>query len=54
MAAPLLFVSHKHADSKIAHVLGTFIEERSNGRVTVVVTNYSLCPKVTIAEITRQ
>jgi hypothetical protein len=35
MAEPLLFISHKHSDSKIAQVLGAFIEERSNGRVKV-------------------
>jgi len=35
MADPLLFISHKHADSKIAQVLAAFIEERSNGRVKV-------------------
>jgi hypothetical protein len=35
MADPLLFISHKHSDSKIAQVLAAFIEERSNGRVKV-------------------
>jgi hypothetical protein len=35
MADPLLFISHRHSDSKIAQVLAGFIEERSNGRVKV-------------------
>lgn len=35
MPDPLLFISHKHADSKIARVLADFIEERSSGHVKV-------------------
>src|SRR5215472_8598927 len=30
-----LFISHKHADSKIAEVVGNFIEARSSGSVKV-------------------
>jgi hypothetical protein len=29
---PLLFISHKHSDHKIAEVLAQFVEERSNVR----------------------
>ena len=32
---PFLFVSHKHADSRIAKVLAEFIEERSGGKIKV-------------------
>lgn len=36
---PLLFISHKHSDSKIAQVIAAFIEERSGGRVKVYLSS---------------
>jgi hypothetical protein len=35
MADPLLFISHKHSDGKIAQVVAAFIEEKSNNAVRV-------------------
>jgi hypothetical protein len=35
MAGHMLFISHKHSDSKIAQVLGSLIETRSHGSVKV-------------------
>jgi hypothetical protein len=35
MSDPLLFISHKHSDTKIAQVLGNFIRSSSNGDVEV-------------------
>jgi hypothetical protein len=35
MADPRLFISHKHSDSKIAHVVAAFVEEKSNNSVRV-------------------
>jgi hypothetical protein len=35
MTTPKLFISHKHSDAKIAEVLASFIEARSNGTVKV-------------------
>ena len=35
MPEPILFISHKHSDSKIAQVLAAFCEDKSNARVTV-------------------
>jgi hypothetical protein len=35
MTSPLLFISHKHADSNIAQVLAEFVETRSNNQIKV-------------------
>jgi hypothetical protein len=35
MSDPRLFISHKHADSKIAQRVAAFIEARSSGNVRV-------------------
>src|SRR5262245_54449735 len=36
---PLLFISHKHADAAIAQVVASFIEDRSNGTVSVYLSS---------------
>lgn len=36
---PIIFISHKHADSKIAQVLAAFCEKRAGGRVEVFLSS---------------
>ena len=36
---PLLFISHKHSDRRIAEVLATFVEERSTARIKVYLSS---------------